>query len=196
MRPWTVATVTLAAVATACALSPALAGITAALIADPEAVAAGQWWRLATGPLIHGNAGHLAVDAGVLLVVGLAYERRLGLAWPALILIGLVVPTAAVLIADPGLTGYYGTSGLTHALLAAVILHELRGPARRWAAIAGLALIAKLVFELSAGPIVPVPLDPGARQVPLAHLAGVLVACVAVGANARWAICPPPHRVA
>ena len=78
-----------------------------------------------TGPLVHTTWGHLAWDGTILVLLGWSYEPRLRGAWPALFAAGLVAPLAVELALSPDLTAYYGTSGLTHTLMAAAVVFEL-----------------------------------------------------------------------
>jgi len=178
--PWTAAVAVAGVLATAAAAG--------GLVADADAVRAGELWRLATGSLVHATAGHLVRDVGLLVIVGAAYERTLRRGFGVLIGLLLVGPPIAVFCADPDLRCYYGLSGLTHGLIAAALAFELsrrRAPWWVWA-IAG-AFAFKLAFELATGaPLFPMSLGPGVRQVPVAHAAGAAI-------GTAWALlrCPP-----
>lgn len=159
-------------------------GVADLWIADSDAIAQYQLWRWFTGPLVHATWGHLLRDLALLLFCGIALERELGRRYWQLCLAGLAVPTIASL-GDPQLQYYFGTSGLTHALLAALILHvlwdtdaDLRGPLwmRALALCGGLALGGKVLWEVTVGaPLFPMDLGPGIHQVPIAHASGALV---------------------
>lgn len=164
-----------------------------ALIASEAGLGGGELWRLFTGPLAHATWGHLVRDLALLVFLAAGF-RPARSAW--LFAAGLAVPSAAVFALEPGLSVYYGTSGLTHALLAAVIAAELTESANpRWlrllAAAAGAALAIKLGFELATGaPAFPMDLGPGIRQLPSAHAAGAavgLAVALAPGSSARRA---------
>ncbi|MDQ3370434.1 MAG: hypothetical protein M3680_33860, partial [Myxococcota bacterium] len=94
----------------------------------------------------------------------------------------LALPAVAVLATGTA-AWYCGTSGLSHALLAAALVFELvrrRGPAR--VAVAAILLVSatKPLYEIVTGaPAFPMDLGPDVRQVPLAHLVGVLVGVLA-----------------
>jgi rhomboid family GlyGly-CTERM serine protease len=165
--PWTVAIAALAVVATVT--------VPDWMIADGRTAA--EPWRAATGPLVHATSSHLIRDLCLTGLVGIVYEQPLRRGWPLLLLLGLVVPTAAVL-ALTGFTAYFGLSGLSHALLAAALGVELRrrrGGELAWVIAIAIGFTAKVVFEAATG--APVfPLDLGAAQpVPLAHAAGAAV---------------------
>jgi hypothetical protein len=154
--PWTLAVAILAVIATAWHLVGAAA---------------------ISGPFVHATWGHLVRDLALTLLAGVAYEAPMRRIWPALIVVGLVAPWAAVLGA--GAAGYYGLSGLSHALLAAALTFELRrrrGRVRLYVAVLAAAGTAKLLYEaVTGGPAFPMDLGPGVHQVPLAHLIGAAI---------------------
>lgn len=173
--PCTAAVLALAIVTTTAAFaSPALRD---AVIADARTWH--QPWRAVTGPLVHATWGHLLRDAALVAIAGIGYEARLP---RPLFALGLAAPALAVLAAGD-VTWYCGLSGLSHALLAAALVHELRhrrGAARL--AVLGLALLAagKPIFELVTGrPAFAMALGAGVVQVPLAHAVGALVGALA-----------------
>jgi membrane associated rhomboid family serine protease len=179
----TLAVVCAALAATAASLSPSGRALADALVADGRVAI--EPWRLATGPLVHATWWHLARDAALVLALGLVYEERLGARWPWIVALGLVAPPLAVIAG--GDAGYYGLSGLAHAMIAAALACELearRGRARAVVAAIAMLFAAKVVYEAAAGggaaasSILPRAawLDLGARvhQAPVAHLAGAL----------------------
>jgi membrane associated rhomboid family serine protease len=171
--------IALAAIAvTAAALSGGPDGAVArALAADADRVAAGGAHRLVTGPFLHVTWGHLVRDLALVAIPGIAYEAVLGRRWVVLVALGLVAPAAAVLAS--GVPAYYGLSGLSHAVLAAVLVFELRhrrGAARGYVAVLLAAGAAKCIYELVAGAAAfPMDLGAGVVQVPLAHAVGAAV---------------------
>lgn len=149
-------------------------------------------WRALTGPLVHATWGHLVRDLALVLIVGVVYERPMRRVWPALLAAGIALPALAVL-ALTGASSYQGLSGLSHALLAAAIVFELRGKLRGLAMVVGLGLWAKVIYELWTGtPAFPMDLGAGVRQVPLAHFVGA--ACGAILALGATASDPVPAR--
>jgi hypothetical protein len=100
---------------------------------------------------------------------------------------GLAVPTAAVFLAHPELTYYYGASGLTHAAMAAAVVFELSsGRVRWWAVAAAIFVVMKIAWGmLGPGPLVEPELGARVNEVPIAHLAGGLAGAFAV-VTARW----------
>lgn len=186
--PWTAAVVALSVLATAAALwwGEGARALAAGLVADSHAIEHGQCWRLLSGPLVHTTAYHLTWDLGILAVLGFLYEPRMRRTWPPLVLVGMTAPVAAVFIAQPEISYYYGTSGLTHAMMAAVVVYErLDGRHRSLALLAGVGLAGKIVWGfVGPGALIEVELTARVREVPIAHLVGVLVG-VAAALGAR-----------
>lgn len=148
-----------------------------ALVADGR-IFDGQWWRLITGPFIHATWGHLIRDLALVAIAGIAYEHPLRSHKLLLFAGGIVLPGLVVLVAGD-VQWYCGLSGLSHALLAAALSYEFtqrRGTAR--VIVLALCAIAavKPIYELVTGaPAFAMSLGAGVAQVPLAHVAGVLV---------------------
>ncbi len=173
--PWTIAIAVLAVLATAAAFaSPALADI---LVADAR-IARGELWRAISGPFLHATPGHLVRDLALVALAGVAYEGPHGRRFLPIVIAGLVLPAIAVLAAGDA-SWYCGLSGLSHALLAAALAFEVtqrRGHVRVAVVALGLVIATKPFYELVTGaPALPMDLGDGVRQVPLAHLVGVVV---------------------
>lgn len=165
----------------------------AALEYHRDRVAAGEFWRLATGQFVHWSTAMLAADLGVLLVAGLLLARRSR----RLLMLCLVVSAAAVgggvQLLAPQLTRYRGASGIASALVVACALDLARipGPSRR-VAVVGLVLVAvKLAYELATGSsMLPGTCPPGVAVAPVAHLAGVASGAIVYAYRAQ--IVDPP----
>ena len=166
--PWTLATIVLAIAATAC-LPRELAG---------ARVFEGEWWRLVVGPFVHATPGHLVRDLALVAIAGIAYEAPLARVKLALFGGGIVVPPLVVL-AVGDVAWYCGLSGLSHALLAAALAFEVvrrRGAVRTFVLVLCAVAALKPLSELVTGtPAFAMPLGDDVVQVPLAHVAGVLV---------------------
>lgn len=172
--------------AIACAAIVATALRPDLLLADHRI--ASEPWRIFTGSLVHASWGHLIRDGALVIVVGAAYEARLAAAWPWVIALGLAAPPLVVIAG--GDAGYYGLSGLAHAMLAAALADELAR--RRHPALVALAIAfaIKLAYEAIASPdasatsILPrsawLALGPHVHQAPIAHLAGALAGVAVV----------------
>jgi membrane associated rhomboid family serine protease len=115
----------------------------------PLAVGSGQWWRLITSALLHGNIVHLAFNALLLLRLGEALERPLGHGRAAALLaagaaggsLGVVVmawvtvstglatvPIVGRLVATSPSSISIGASGAVFGLMGALLVaHRARG---------------------------------------------------------------------
>ncbi len=145
--------------------------VRAALRYERSAIAAGQWWRLLTGHLVHLGLEHVLLNClGLALLWALFAREYSPRGW-------LVILGAAIAGIDCGLwfggstiRWYVGSSGALHGLLAAGTLAQLRrGEASGWVLAA--FLIAKLLYEQLHGAM---PFDRGMPVVVDAHLYGAL----------------------
>lgn len=180
--PWTLSIAALAIIATAAWLAAGTSMIEY-LAADADAVRHGQIWRLLTGPLVHATFDHLLWDISVLCMLGIACERRMARTWPPVVFAGLTIPTAVVILIHPDLTFYYGTSGLTYALMAAIVCRELMVVGPRWyLGLAGAALAFKVVRDTVTTSAIFMPTELGATvaKVPMAHVSGALIGALVV----------------
>ena len=174
--PWTATVIALAIIATAGAFaSPAVADM---LRADHRIFDGGAWWSAFSGPFVHATWGHLVRDVALIAIAGIAYEAPLARTKRLLFLAGLGVPTFAVLVTHQA-SWYCGLSGLSHAMLAAVLAFEAcrrRGAARAITlAVCAIAAL-KPLYELSRGqPAFAMSLGADVKQVPLAHAVGVVI---------------------
>lgn len=137
-----------------------------------EHIAAGEYWRLVTGHLVHLDAGHALLNAlGAVMVWTVFREQlasRLGL-WA--LLAGLVSVNAGLWFATT-VQWYVGASGVLHALAAAGIMQAIgsRGGRVPWAL--GLLGAAKLLYEQGQGSLGWTPGSP--PVVTAAHLFGAV----------------------
>ncbi|RYZ63550.1 MAG: rhombosortase, partial [Proteobacteria bacterium] len=111
-----------------------------------SALADGQWWRLATGHLVHLDLTHAALNAVGLVLVWALYAR----AWSPgqwLAIVGVVVASidAGLWVFVPSLHWYVGASGLLHGLIVAGLVSQLRHE-RGVAIVVGALLLAKIVY--------------------------------------------------
>lgn len=123
---------------------------------DGAAVAAGEWWRLLSWPLVHVSRYHLLLDgvAFLMLYAGLE-ERRAGrrlLLFAACAAGSLLLPLAiAPQIQQLGLCGL---SGVAHGLAAVSALEMIRHRSQQslgWILLGGLLL--KAAWELATGAV-------------------------------------------
>ncbi|MGD2056823.1 MAG: rhombosortase, partial [Gammaproteobacteria bacterium] len=150
-----------------------------AWIYDREAIARGEWWRLATGHWIHGDGGHLLWNLLALVLLGWLLET-LQVRWLALALgAGMAGVDAWLWWGDAGLRYYCGLSGILNSVLAAYLLLSWR--ARRHPVLAGIAIVAvgKVLIEIARHEaLLTDTLWPG---VPEAHAAGLLAGLLFAG---------------
>ncbi|MBM4034194.1 MAG: rhombosortase [Planctomycetes bacterium] len=162
-----------------------------ALALHRPAIAAGQWWRLVTGHIVHCDWRHLAADAGTFALLCWIGLRRPRTALTVVVLSAVAAGVAVYLWAG-GITTYMGISGINYALLAWLLLVRALEE-RGWRALAYGAVLAaicgKAVFEAATGAqVVNVCLPPGVEVVAVAHVAGIVVGVAA-------ALLPPAASV-
>ncbi len=153
-------------------LASGLAGQAArqALRYDRNALAAGQWWRLATAHLVHLSFEHAVVNVLALALLWALFARDYSpRAWLLIVASAAAAIDLGLWIADSTVIWYVGSSGVLHGVYAAGAAAHLRRAERDGWVLAAL-LLAKLVYEQSAGPL---PLVPGPVIVD-AHLYGAL----------------------
>jgi len=176
-------TLAVAAAALAAYWLPALGD---AWIYDRGAIVAGQWWRLASGNLVHLSGRHLAADVLAWVLIGGVLEVRWRTQGRAGAVLSLYVGASlavgcVVLLGRPDLSRFGGLSGMVEAALVALLLdgwrHDRAG-SRLWAL--GLALLAgKLALEWASGTtVLTLSGTAGFVAVPQAHVAGAVLALV------------------
>jgi len=148
------------------------------------AIAAGEWWRLLTGHLVHGSPALAGTDLLTLLVLSAWWELRARSRWAA-ILCASALCSSAVLWLATDFARYVGSSALSSGLAAAAALEGVRAQGRgaRLLGAGALGLLA-LKWLLDLGGVVPtgvVPLPPGTFVAGAAHAAGGLA-----GLAAAW----------
>lgn len=185
--PWTWAVVVAALAATAAfvGLLGAIGGAVGdGLLASRDGVAAGELWRLLTGPLLHADLDHVLRDVPIFAALAWALERRLGRPFGPLVVLSLLVPTTAVLLLQPQLSAYLGLSGAINTLLIAFVGVEVWGRTGRpspWVVLLGIAHLAKLTYEGTTGALLfPMEMADGVQAAPLAHLAGAAAGAAAL----------------
>jgi hypothetical protein len=125
----------------------------AAWALDRWGVAAGHFWLLWSGHVVHFGWPHVAVDAVVLavLLMWLPKTESLVTALGALLCAPLL--SIAILWAQPGLQQYRGASGMVVWLAAVLWVQawQLRTVGRRWLVAVALVGLAKLAWEAGPG---------------------------------------------
>jgi membrane associated rhomboid family serine protease len=83
----------------------------------------GEWWRIATAPLLHASVFDLLSNAFALLVAGWIFERLIGRAWfAALFAISALGSSIGCLVLNAPEDVSYGASGAVLGLLAAAFV--------------------------------------------------------------------------
>lgn len=134
---------------------------------ERDGVLAGEFWRLITGHLVHGDAAHLGWNAfGVLLVWFLFGREYAPFQWLLILLASTASTDLGFLALEPGLEWYVGFSGLLHGCMAAGLVAWWRD-SRDWLAwLVALLFAAKLAWEHAVGPL---PFTGGAISLPVVH---------------------------
>jgi rhomboid family GlyGly-CTERM serine protease len=122
------------------------------LLYDRAGIAAGEWWRVWTGHVVHFGWPHFVVDTGLLLIVGFIAGRR----HPRLMNLGLVLMPAFISAClywlEPAMTRYGGLSAVNLGLLLYVAVDGWRAERREWFWPAVLAAYAaELAYESLRG---------------------------------------------
>jgi rhomboid family GlyGly-CTERM serine protease len=140
-------------------------------------IAAGEYWRLLTGHLVHLDAGHALINAFGAVVVWTVFRRDLPWQVWAWVAAGGVFAVDLGLWFGTDLDWYVGASGVLHAFAAAGILQSLwTGALLPWL-VAALGL-AKLIYEKIFGAM---PWGSGSSAVVTdAHLFGALAGVLVV----------------
>ncbi len=141
-----------------------------ALRYDRHALAAGEWWRLATAHLVHLSFEHAALNALALALLWALFARDYSpRAWLLIVAGSAAAIDLGLWIVDSTVIWYVGSSGVLHGVFAAGAATRLRRGERDGWVLAAL-LVAKLAYEQSAGAL---PLVAGPIVVD-AHLYGAL----------------------
>lgn len=154
-------------------------GVFAPLLFVPEDVAAGEWWRVLTGPFVHVGLYHLLLDAGAFLMLyhGLREPSRV---WRFLVVAACAVGSLGLASVSMALDATLcGLSGIGHGLMAFSAMEMTADADRttvRIGAICLLGLVAKSLFEACAGYVLFASWHLGDVGAPVAvcHLGGVL----------------------
>lgn len=148
-----------------------------ALRYEREAVLHGEYWRLLTGHLVHGNTQHLILNgAGLGLIAALFPHDYSWRAWLLIALFSLLAIDLAFVFYKPQLAWYLGLSGVLHGALAAGTIAWWRHESRPLALVLSAIFVGKLAWEQWHGAL---PLSSGLPVVVDAHLYGAVGGAVA-----------------
>jgi rhomboid family GlyGly-CTERM serine protease len=142
-----------------------------ALRYDRSALAAGEWWRLATGHFVHLSLEHAILNALGLVLLWILFARDYSpRAWLLILASAMAAIDLGLWAFDSTVLWYVGSSGALHGVLAAGTLAHLRRREPDGWILAAL-LVGKLTYEQSVGAL---PFLKGAAVVVDAHLYGAL----------------------
>jgi rhomboid family GlyGly-CTERM serine protease len=155
---------------------------------DRSAVAAGQWWRLATAHLVHLDLRHALLNGlGLTLMWALFARDYRGRQWALILIAAAVAIDLGLWFRDTDLLWYVGASGVLHGAMAAGTLAALRRGERDGFILAAF-LLGKLAYEQSGGVL---PFAGGTLPVVInAHLYGAVG-----GLAAALGMKPVPKRL-
>jgi rhomboid family GlyGly-CTERM serine protease len=141
---------------------------------DRAALAQGQWWRLATGHLVHLSWAHLWLNLAGLALIWVLFRNALTtLGWIAALSGSMFGVSLGLLLLQPNLVTYVGLSGVLHGLMSAGATAAVRR-GERAAIIMLVALGAKIGFESVHGAASATEALIGGRVVTAAHLYGAI----------------------
>lgn len=142
-----------------------------ALRYDHADIAAGEYWRLLTGHLVHLGFEHVLLNCLGLALLWILFARDYpARAWLVIVLAAIAAIDLGLWIGDSTVRWYVGSSGALHGVMAAgALAHARRGESSGW--ILGAFLAAKLLYEQLYGAL---PLHSGMPVVVDAHLYGAL----------------------
>jgi rhomboid family GlyGly-CTERM serine protease len=150
---------------------------------DRDALAAGEYWRLVSGHLVHLGWGHLWPNVAALVVIGLLFEGTLRSGdWAVTALVAAGTIDAGLFFLEPGVRWYVGLSGVLHGFVAAGAF-ELLLRRQALGGILAAALGAKIAFEQTIGPVPFTAAAVGGPVIVAAHFYGAAGGLLAAAAT-------------
>ena len=160
------------------------ADIRASLRYERLGVLNGEWWRLLTGHLVHGNFQHLALNVAGTGLVALLFGRDYSAAqWLFILLAGAACIDAGFVFCEPQLVWYVGFSGVLHSAVTAGIIAWWRYENRLLTLLVAALLGAKLFWEQQRGAL---PFSGDMPVIVDAHLFGAIGGVLAAASIAVW----------
>lgn len=164
----------------------------ALLAQDPDAIRAGEIWRLLTGSLVHTSGRHLLLDAVTLGIAGVLIERR-GDPYPlALCVVAATAIGVGIHVLQPDSVRFGGLSSVAFAAIVYVSLQALAdpGPCRRAGAAVLGCVVLKLTLDLRGAAVLYGVEGDGIVPPAFSHVMGTLVAlgtrvCVVMRSSVR-----------
>jgi rhomboid family GlyGly-CTERM serine protease len=153
-----------------------------ALRYDRDGLAAGQWWRLLTGHVVHLGYEHAVLDVAGLALLWALFARDYSLrGWLLILALSVAGIDAGLWVLSSTTQWYVGSSGVLHGVLAAgTCAHLRRREPDGW--ILAVFLVGKLIYEQAHGAL---PLMAGGAVIVDAHLYGAVSGALAA-VLLRW----------
>ena len=152
------------------------------LVYDRAAVQGGQWWRLATGHLVHYSATHLFINLLAFLPVGLVALWRGHRRFPLALLVSALIVGIGFYFLMPKMAFYAGLSGIVNAAYGFLFVSEIyreKGKSWLWGAALGILFLkSTLEFLLGGTFFVGAPETDNFVALPAAHLMGAVVGSI------------------
>jgi rhomboid family GlyGly-CTERM serine protease len=139
-----------------------------------DAIAAGEFWRLASGHLVHLGVSHMLMNVAALAVLWFVLSPYLKTPdWVASALASMAAIDAGLYFVDDQVLWYVGLSGMLHGFWASASVMAI-GQRRIEGLVLGLLLIGKLLYESMAGSVGLTAAIAGGAVVTEAHAWGAL----------------------
>lgn len=149
------------------------------LVYDRSAIAAGEWWRLLSGHLVHSDGAHALWDISALAIIGSMMESQGRCRMLAAAVAGVLAVDLCLWFGLPELSRYCGLSGILNTLFVVAMVDLWQGRRQLLFLLALLGLGIKLWLECSAGQSLVV--STAWPALPESHLAGVAGAVLLLG---------------
>lgn len=151
-----------------------------ALWYDRQAVAAGEYWRIVTGNLVHLGWAHLALNVSFLLIgIWLFHAARSPIGWIVAQLVCSLTTNLGLYFFQPDVASCVGMSGALHGLLIIGGVDLWREGDRLGIGLLVFA-VAKIAWEQTSGAVPLSEATLGARVITAAHLWGAVGGAVFV----------------
>jgi rhomboid family GlyGly-CTERM serine protease len=165
-------------------------GVVQSLRYERSAVLGGEWWRLLSGHLVHGNLRHLSLNVAGLGLVALLFGRDYSVPqWLWILFCSATAIDVGFVFYEPQLEWYVGLSGVLHGTIAAGLIAWWRYENRLLTLLVALLLGLKLLWEQHRGAL---PLSGDMPVIVDAHLYGAIGGALAAASIAIWRQRWPP----
>ena len=149
---------------------------------ERAAIAAGEYWRLVTGHLVHLGTAHLIYNLiGLWLIWYLVGQELRPLQWGLVLLGSIIGVSTGLWFFSTEVSWYVGFSGVQHGLLVA----GLAASVRHWGIdlwVVAIAVAVKILYEQFVGPMPGSEASSGGAVIVDAHLYGAVAGVLVGGA--------------